>query len=83
MYSAFSKHCRASQDTSDDLVTRQTKSIVAPLLKSQSKEEENSERFLTQFEGTIRYNHAEYDKILLLEQQISGRALALGKSSEM
>lgn len=59
------------------------KSPVAPLPTFSSAQGENLELFLRNFEETIsKYNYTEYDKLLLLKQQISGRALFLIDSLE-
>ena len=59
------------------------KSPTAPLPSFSSKEGENFELFIEQFEDTIsRYNYPSYDKLLLLKQQISGKALYLIDSLE-
>ena len=58
----------------------QLKSPVAPLPTFESKEGENLELFLAMFEDAIsKFNYTEYDKIVLLKQQVSGRALLLIK----
>ena len=54
------------------------RSPIAPLPKFDSKEGEDFMKFLTQFEETTsKYNYASYDLLLLLKQQISGKALTL------
>ena len=59
------------------------KSPTAPLPKFESKDGEDLTKFFVQFEETIsRYSYPEYDKLLLLKQQISGRALTLVNSLE-
>ncbi len=59
------------------------KSPIAPLPKFLSRDGEDLNRFLTQFEETInRFSYPEYEKLLLLKQQISGRALLLVDSLE-
>lgn len=51
---------------------------TAPLPKFTSAAGENFELFLSQFEDTIsRYDYPSYDKLLLLKQQITGKALYL------
>jgi hypothetical protein len=56
---------------------------VAPLPKFHSMEGEDLESFLAEFEDTIgRYSYPEYDRLLLLKQQLSGRALTLVNSLE-
>ena len=59
------------------------KSPTAPLPTFSSTPGENFELFLDQFEETIsKFNYTQYDKLLLLKQQISGRALFLIDSLE-
>ena len=59
------------------------KSPVAPLPHFSSLDGENLELFLSQFEETIsKFKYTEYDKLLLLKQQITGRALLLIDSLE-
>ena len=54
------------------------KAPMAPLPKFTSGEGENFNLFLSQFEDTIsKFNYTDYDKLLLLKQQISGRASLL------
>ena len=54
------------------------KSASAPLPKFTSAEGEDLVKFLHQFEETTkRFSYTDYDRFLLLKQQISGRALAL------
>ena len=54
-----------------------------PSLNLSSKEDENLERFLQEFEETInKYSYAEYDKLILLKQQLSSSALILVNSLE-
>lgn len=56
---------------------------TAPLPKFTSAEGEDLTRFFTEFEdATGKYNYTEYDKLLLLKQQLSGRALVLVNSLE-
>ena len=57
------------------------KSPVIPLPTFKSKEDEDLGKFFVEFEQTInRFNYSDYDKLLLLKQQVSGRALSLIKS---
>ena len=57
---------------------------VAPLPGFESKDGEDLSRFFLQFEETIaRYNYPDYDKLLLLKQQVSGRAKTLLKSLDI
>ena len=59
------------------------RSPVAPLPKFSSSEGEDLTRFLSEFEDTVsKYKYGEYDKLLLLKQQVSGRALILINSLE-
>lgn len=59
------------------------RSPIAPLPSFSSSKGENLELFFRQFEDTIaKFNYTEYDKLLLLKQQISGKALYLIDSLE-
>ena len=59
------------------------KSPVAPLPKYNGTDEEDLVRFFEEFEETIsKFGYPEYDKLLLLKQNISGRALVLVNSLE-
>ena len=59
------------------------KSPIAPLPKYAGTYEEDLERFFNEFEDTLsQFNYPDYDKLLLLKQQISGRALTLVNSLE-
>ena len=59
------------------------KSPTAPLPRFSSTQGENLELFLSNFEETLSlYNYTDYDKLLLLKQQISGKALFLIDSLE-
>ena len=59
------------------------KSPIAPLPKFTSGEEEDLNRFFLQFEETIsKFSYPDYDKFLLLKQQVSGRASILLNSLE-
>ena len=56
------------------------KSPVAPLPKFESKEGENLELFIGMFDDAVsKFHFTEYDKIVLLKQQVSGRAALLIK----
>ena len=56
---------------------------IAPLPKYNSTEGEDLVKFFAEFEETTgKYAYPEYDKLLLLKQQISGRALTLVNSLE-
>lgn len=60
------------------------KNPVAPLPKFASTEGENLNKFFTLFEETTnRFNYSAYDKLILLKQQVSGRALTLLNSLEV
>lgn len=62
---------------SSPLQTR-LKSATVPLPTFSSNEGEDLTRFFHQFEDTTqRFNYSDYDKYLLLKQQVSGRASAL------
>ncbi|XP_066941280.1 uncharacterized protein [Macrobrachium rosenbergii] len=59
------------------------KSPIAPLPKYTSSDDEDLARFFEEFEDTLsKFQYPEYDKLLLLKQQISGRALVLVESLE-
>ena len=59
------------------------KSPIAPLPKYTSSDDEDLARFFEEFEDTLsKFRYPEYDKLLLLKQQISGRALVLVESLE-
>ncbi|XP_064096396.1 uncharacterized protein LOC135208197 [Macrobrachium nipponense] len=59
------------------------KSPVAPLPKFASSDGENIELFFRQFEETTsKFSYTDYDKLLLLKQQISGKAAVLIESLE-
>ena len=59
------------------------RSPIAPLPSFSSGEGENLALFFRQFEDTIaKFNYTEYDKLLLLKQQIKGKALFLIDSLE-
>ena len=46
-----------------------------------SADGEDLTRFFSEFEDTIsKYHYSEYDKLLLLKQQLSGKALILVNS---
>ena len=54
------------------------KSPVCPLPKFESKEGEDLTKFLQNLEDVLsKYNYPDYEKYLLLKQQVSGRALTL------
>jgi len=59
------------------------RSPVAPLPRFTSADGEDLTRFFIEFEDTIgKYTYSQYDKLLLLKQQLSGRALTLVNSLE-
>ena len=59
------------------------KSPTAPLPEFKSREGEDLLKFFQEFEDVIsKFNYSEYDKFLLLKQQISGRASILLSSLE-
>ena len=70
-----------SSDPSGDRVNQVRsllKSPTAPLPVFSSLDGENLELFFTNFEDTLsKFNYAEYDKFLLLKQQIKGKASLL------
>ncbi|XP_068224897.1 uncharacterized protein [Palaemon carinicauda] len=56
---------------------------TAPLPRYSGQENEDLTKFLSQFEAVInRYEYSDYEKLLLLKQQITGRALVLIDSLE-
>ena len=71
------------KNSSIDIARSLLKSPVAPLPKFSSTDEEDFTSFLIQFEDTVsRFSYPEYDKLLLLKQQLSGSALTLVNSLE-
>lgn len=59
------------------------KSPIAPLPSFHSHEGEDLVKFFAEFEETVsKYNYPEYDKLLLLKQQLFGRAKTLVQSLE-
>lgn len=59
------------------------KSPIAPLPRFSGLDEEDLLAFFREFEETTsKYNYPDYDKLLLLKQQVSGRALVLVNSLE-
>ena len=59
------------------------KNPVAPLPKFNSSDDESLELFLQQFEETTgKFSYTDYDRLLLLKQQVSGKALILIDSLE-
>ena len=66
-----------------DLARSLLKSPIAPLPTFRSEEGEDLVKFLRCFEETTtRFKYPDYDKLLLLKQQVSGRALTLINSLE-
>ena len=60
------------------------KSPTAPLPTFASSEGENLIKFFKQFEETInRFHYSDYDKLILLKQQVKGRAATLLNSLEV
>ena len=60
------------------------RSPVAPLPKFSGKDTEDLTQFFYEFEETMsKYKCSEYDKLLLLKQQLSGRPLTLVASLEV
>ncbi|XP_068227554.1 uncharacterized protein [Palaemon carinicauda] len=56
---------------------------TAPLPRYSGQENKDLTKFLSQFEAVInRYEYSDYEKLLLLKQQITGRALVLIDSLE-
>ena len=54
------------------------KNRIAPLPKFESLESENLELFLTNFEHALyKFNYTNYDRLLLLKQQVTGKAAFL------
>ena len=65
------------------LLRNKLKPPTAPLPFFTSKDKEDFTKFILQFEAvTNKYNYSEYEKLLLLKQQISGRAKYLIESLE-
>ena len=66
------------ESPTDTTVRSMLKSPTAPLPSFTSTEGENFELFIVNFEETLsKFRYSEYDKLLLLKQQISGRAAYL------
>ena len=64
-------------------VITQLKGHSTPLPKYSGKEDEDFFRFICEFEQAIaRFNYSDYDRLLLLKQQLSSRALTLINSLE-
>lgn len=60
------------------------RSPVAPLPVFEDREGEDLTKFIKQFEDTIsRFNYSDFDKLLLLKQQVRGKALVLINSLEI
>ena len=80
---ALLKECVATPSTSIDQACSLLKSPTAPLPKFKSQEGEDLLKFFKDFEGvTSMFNYSDYDRFILLKQQISGRALILLNSLE-
>ena len=59
------------------------KSPQVPLPKFYGHDDENLSKFVREFEQAIqKFNLSNYDKLLLLKQQLEGRALAVVESLE-
>ena len=72
-----------SQSSPLEGVITQLKGHSTPLPKFSGKDTEDLYKFINEFEQSIqRFNYSDYDKLLLLKQQLSGRALTLVKSLE-
>ncbi len=57
--------------------------LSAPLPKFESREHESLEKFFYNFEAVVdKYNYSEYEKFIILKQQITGSALVLANSLE-
>ena len=64
-------------------VITQLKGHSTPLPKFSGRDTEDLYKFINEFEqSTQRFNYSDYDKLILLKQQLSGRALNLVKSLE-
>lgn len=73
-----------SNPSSSSTVTTKLKAPTAPLPAFSGKEGESLEKFLYQFDNIIsKYNYSDYEQLLLLGGQISGRAKALVDSLEL
>ena len=60
------------------------KSPIAPLPIYNSKDTESVDKFLIEFEDTVsKFNYTDRDKLLLLKQQVKGRASYLLESLEL
>ena len=71
----------ASSRSSVDSFRTMLRQPVLPLPNFSGNYKEDLSKFLFEFESAIeRYNYSEFDKLLLLKQQLSGRALVLVKS---
>ena len=71
------------EQSTADVARSLLKSPVAPLPKFYSKEGEDLNKFLRNFEDTTqRFKYSDYDRFLLLKQQVTGRALKLIESLE-
>ena len=80
---ALLKECFATPSTSIDQARSLLKSPTAPLPEFKSREGEDLLKFFKDFEGfTSIFNYSDYDRFILLKQQISGRALILLNSLE-
>ena len=74
---------RTDSHTRDETARSMLKSPVAPLPKFHSEDGEDLHKFFYQFEETLsKFSYPDYDKLLLLKQQVSGRASVLLNSLE-
>ena len=79
---AAASNCQISDEARSSMRSL-LKSPIAPLPKYTGTYEEDLERFFNEFEDTLsKFNYPDYDKLLLLKQQISNRALTLVNSLE-
>lgn len=73
----------SSHTGATDVARSLLRSPTAPLPKFDSKDEENIDLFLFNFEQTLsKFQYTDYDRFLLLKQQISGKASFLLESLE-
>ena len=78
-----SRPIRPNQVATNESARSLLKSPIAPLPVFSSKPGENFNLFIGQFEETVsKFSYTEYDKLLLLKQQITGRASYLLDSLE-
>ena len=83
MYDQLYANVSSANTNNNNNPHSQLKSPTAPLPQFTSGEGENLDLFLRNLEDTIfKFNYAEYDKFLLLKQQVTGRASYLLDSLE-